>query len=987
VGPPYLLALRQGGLRDDLFELAAARGVPGWFDPPVCVFHELPAWLGASELRPLGDFERAALLGSIMRAGAGPTFRGRESAFLGAVEQLFGELRAEAVTPDAYAAAVASLGEREQFENDRDAELVRLYGAYVGELECLGRRDGRDALADTATAVHASPARLAERLGGRREIRIVGVADLRGGWRALLSALSQSPALDRIVLYLTGDLPVSPELVASTGHLPGTPLAADLLAPASERAGRVALIREPDVDRELEAVSSKVRALIDAGTPPHRIAVVSRDARPYGDFAIRALAAAGVPATARRRIAYHEIPAVRAVLTLLEAGAEAWPRHRLAELGAQPYFAGDVDTRVVNFIGYRERVAGLDSWTAALDRLLAEARAAEAAPADETERRARTLPAQWVERAAERFQLFTAMAAAIDGERPIAGWLEWLADWLERDPWRMQERIMRVPAERWDLVRLDLLGWRGLRAVVADWLAAERQWPGPEGVLNTGEFVLRLRTMLAGDVAVWTEMSRGVQVVEALAASHRAFDHVFLVGMNAGRFPRRAPSSLLLGERDREALHAAGLPLDTTSDWDARERGLFRALVAGATESLTLSYVRLDEAGADAIPSSFVYALQDAGRAEPAEWRPVPLYRSPAIAAHAFRVAAIERERATGRLSPWNGSIEDAGLRAWLAEAFGDSRLWSPTQIESYAKCPWSYFSERLLRLELHQDPDGDIDPRARGGVLHDALRRFYEAAARRAGGPVFVETADAGWARPLLLESLAEALSGAEANVWLGHPALRDLKHAELEQLLLAFLDFEIEENRKAFDGRTTAGRTVRTAVAEHEVTFDGISLERDGITFRFRGTMDRVEVGADDRAPGSWVAAVDYKTTIYSCPGAGQPSAWDDGVVLQVPLYAWALSVLRPGAAVARVEYRAIKQARRAHCLSLVRVGRGGVTDGAEERARMDGALSAVARHVSRIRAGEFPATPASSCNCPPFCHAWDVCRVRGGPSTGRD
>ena len=31
--PPYLLALRQGGLRDDLIRLATERGVPGWFGP------------------------------------------------------------------------------------------------------------------------------------------------------------------------------------------------------------------------------------------------------------------------------------------------------------------------------------------------------------------------------------------------------------------------------------------------------------------------------------------------------------------------------------------------------------------------------------------------------------------------------------------------------------------------------------------------------------------------------------------------------------------------------------------------------------------------------------------------------------------------------------------------------------------------------------------------------------------------------------------
>ena len=60
--PNYLLALRQGGLRDDLIRLAARRGCKGWFDPPLCIFHELPSWLGAPDSRPLSDVERHALL-------------------------------------------------------------------------------------------------------------------------------------------------------------------------------------------------------------------------------------------------------------------------------------------------------------------------------------------------------------------------------------------------------------------------------------------------------------------------------------------------------------------------------------------------------------------------------------------------------------------------------------------------------------------------------------------------------------------------------------------------------------------------------------------------------------------------------------------------------------------------------------------------------------------------------------------------------------
>jgi RecB family exonuclease len=986
--PRYLLVLRQGGLREDLFRIAAERGVPGWFEAPICVFHELPAWLGATNRRRLGDFERAALLEHLLRENAASLLHGREGAFLGAAEQLVGELCADDVAPAAFAAAVESLAGREEFERRRDAALARTYAAYVAELARLGRRDGRDALADTARAIQTAPDRLVEQLGGRREIRILGLADLRGGWKSLLRALLGAPAIDRITLYATEGLTLPPDFAPTCEQVRGRDGAAiQRLTDAVERSGAVEVIGAVDADAELDAVAARIRALVDAGAAPHRIAVISREARPYTDLAIRALARAGLPATARRRTGYREIPVVRAVLALLRAGADGWTRHGLVELGSHPYLASSVDARVVNYIGFRERVTGLDGWRAALGRLLDEARAAEAAPEGDEERRARTLPFTWVERARDGFEQFADQARVIEATRPLAEWLAWLEGWLTDDAWRVEGRLGRVPDDRWDVVRLDQLGWSSLRAIVTDWLAAQKQWPGEDGALTAREFLERLESILEGDVALWTASGHGVQVVEALAASHRSFDHVFLVGMDAGRFPRPAPSSLLLSEHDREVLRSAGLPLDVTADWDARERALFHTIVAGATSSLTVSYVRLDELGGEAIPSAFVDALLDSRRSEMRPGRTLPVIRSAELAAHAYRAAQIERDRATGRLSPWNGRIESPELVAWLGDAFGDTRQWSPTQIESYAKCPWAYFSQRLLRVEAREDPDEDMDKRARGSVLHAAMKRFYDRARDRTGAPVFLTETDRPWAIPLLAESLREALAGAGRGLWLGHPALRNAKYAELERMLQRYLAFEMEENRKAFDGRTTAGRTIRTAVDAHELPFDGIVLERGGVVFLFRGSIDRVEVGADERSDSAWVAAVDYKTTKYSAPGAGKKEAWDDGVVLQIPLYAHALAVLRPGTAVARVEYRAIKTAERVHNLSLVRVKKAGVEADADARAKMEQALSAVARHVVRIRAGEFPARPAASCNCPPFCHAWDICRVKGGPDDGRN
>ena len=987
--PPYLLVLRQGGLRDDLFALAAARGVPGWFDPPLAVFHELPRWLGATDRRPLGEFERVALLEHLLRHEGGPIFRGRAGAFLSAVDRFFGELVVEDVAPEALERAAAPGAGREPYQLARDRTLAALYRAYTEVLAAGGLRDGRDSLADAARAVRDDPAALAGRLGGRREIRILGLADLRGGWLLLLRALAGVPALDHVRIYATAPLALPDDLRASVEALPSPVVAASPGAAASAlpRVDTVTVIAERHEDAELAAVAARVRRLLEEGVAPSEIAVIARDGRPYLELAVRALERAGVPATARLRTALDEVPVIRAVLALLGAAARGWTRETLADLGSQPYFASDLDVRIINYLGFRRRIAGLADWQAALDALLAEAQAAEREPGEEGETRSATLPAAWVERARERFAAFAATAALLDAPRPLGEWLAWLADWLSRDPWRIEARLSRVPADRWDVLRLDLLGWRHLRAVVDEWRAARARWPGDQHPVSAAVFVERLRAILAGDVALHTPTRRGVQVLEALAASHRTFDHVFLVGLNAGAFPKRPPVSLLLDEDDREYFRAKGLPLEVSAEWEAREQTLFATLAAGARRSLTASYVALDDLGGAANPSVFLDAWPVRHREVAPPESGAPVCRSAALAAHAERVARIERVRATGELSPWNGLVEEPDALQWLAARFGSDHVWSPTRLEAYAKCPWAFFSERLLHLAALEDPDADMDHRVRGTVLHDALRLFYDGARARTGGPVFLEPKDAAWAVPLLREAIRAALDRAGTTLWLGHPALREVKYRELERLLERYLEFEMEENRKGSGGRGVAGSSVLTAVEAHELAFETLELERDGTKIRYRGIVDRIEAGVDPRAPGTWVAAVDYKTTKYSAPAAGDRAGWSDRVVLQVPLYAHALRVLRPGARVARVEYRAIKQAARLHRLSLVRVRRTVVTDDPEAEARMEDALRAAVRHVSRIVTGEFPAAPAPSCGCPPFCHAWDICRVAGGPRTGRD
>jgi len=1003
--PPYLLALRQGGLRDDLIRLAAERGLPGWLDPPLCTFQELPEWLGTGGAKPCDDLERALILGGVLREVAGDVFGRvrRPEDFIDALDRLFGDLIAEGVTPEGFRAALEGRPDRDGFERARDAELALIYRGYLARLE--GRRDGRDRWLDCARAVAADPEGLAKRLGGRRELRLFGLQDLRGGWRALLRALQASPALDRVGIYTAEPLELDLDPPATVIRLEEPETVATRLF-AREPAPldvEVQVIAAPDVERELEEVARRVRGLADAGVPFHRIAVVARQARPYVELALSALDRFGVPATARRRFSLREVPAVRAVGALFAAAADGWRRHGLVELAEQPYFASELDAGILNFVGYRRRVAGLAAWARALDELAAEAEAREAQPdEEERERRVSLPPAGRLRVAADRFHRFTRLAEELDRPRKLAEWVAWLRAFLKEDPWGIQRRIARVPGARFDVVRVDLAGWRGLARLVDRWYQALDLWGGAQDRLDAGGFHAQLHDLLDLDVALWTETLRGVQVLEGFAAAYRSFEHVFLVGLEAGRFPLAPPASPIFDEGERDRLRAAGLPFEPRAAWEARERELFRVLAAGARGRLTVSWAAVDPAGRETVPSAFVEALGDVARLRGAREderiaasRVVTpgarLFADAAARERALAAAAIERVRAAGELSLYNGRIEDPALLAHLAAEFGDRRVWSPSQLESFAKCPWAYFSGRLLRIAKLEDPDEEMDQATRGALLHRALKRFYDRAGERVGGPVFLRRADLEWAVPLALESVDAVLDAAraEGRERLGHELLLPAKRQELRRLVRRFVEWEAAQHEDMLaSAKETARELVRTAVESHEVGFDGVVLERNGVAFRFRGSVDRVEVGVDGRFPSEgFLAAVDYKTTKWSVPGKGDKKAWDDHVVLQVPLYAYALSKIRPGMVPARIEYRAIATREALHSLRLYRYDEkeGPIRD-TEASDMMKRALDAVAAHVLRARGGEFPASPAPSCNCPPFCHALEICRVAGGPRLPR-
>jgi ATP-dependent helicase/nuclease subunit B len=998
-----LLAVRQGGIRDDLYRIAGEAGCPGWFDPPVCTFHELPERLGLSGRVPLSDDERAVLLERLFTTHGGEVFGrlAKPAEFVDPMDTFFGELVSQPVTPDQFDAAVGRAKVHEEWDGERNRAVAAVYRAWHGAIAAAtpGRRDGRGTLLDVATTLAQSPDAVIEELHGRRELRILGLTDLRGGWRALIAALRASRIFERITVYALDEHLKSEGLEPDETRRNPSPVAP--LASLGAGSARSTLLHAPDTDREVEEIAVRVRRLLDNGVQPHRIAVVSRKARPHLDLALAALERAGVPATARRRIGYREIPVVKSLVFLIQAAAEGWTRHGLSELARQPYFASRLDTRLIDFIGYRRVTAGLDAWQSAFEALVDEARTRETQEEPEDERRGWLPSSERAQGALERFVAFKGVASELDQPKSLVEWSTWLEQFLAEDPWKIEKAIRRVPDGRWEVARVDLAGWKALPATVRSWREALENWGSNNAPIDAERFLARLSAVLSGDASLWTTCRRGVQVLEGLGAADRGFDHVFVLGMEAGVFPVRRPRSAILHEEDRGILREAGLPLDGEEIWEARERALYSALVAGAGH-LTLSHATQDAGGREVLASIFLDEARAAGGAAE-EIIPtsrvitpgLPVVVDEAAARLALASARMEAQRATGKPSPWNGLIEDPGVQATIAEKYGEEYLWSPTQLESYAKCPWSWFSGRVLRLEKLEDPDQDIDAAVRGTIWHSALEKFWARATAhvrdqgRSGERLVLRTADFSWARRMLSESLDAAWDEVGEDAWLGHPGLHGVTREALRNALSKYLEWELEYHEKWFEARSGhAPSTIRTAVLGHEVRFGPLTLDRGGIRFNYRGTIDRVEIGVDSALPdpNRFIAALDYKSSKWSTPGGGAGKAWEEKVVLQVPLYAHALTQLHPGKAVSRTEYRSIRQCEDVHVLRLYTIKKRRSTptleQDSEQQAKMDQALDAAATHVSEVRAGRYPARYVESCKCPPWCHAWDICRVKGGP-----
>ncbi|MFC7020214.1 MULTISPECIES: PD-(D/E)XK nuclease family protein [Haloarcula] len=261
---------------------------------------------------------------------------------------------------------------------------------------------------------------------------------------------------------------------------------------------------------------------------------------------------------------------------------------------------------------------------------------------------------------------------------------------------------------------------------------------------------------------------------------------------------------------------------------------------------------------------------------------------------------ACAAARASSDLTPYDGQLSPETVSACHGT---DSRApYSPSQLETYAKCGFKYYVNRVLDIKEPDEIGLEPDARERGGFVHDVFERYY-ADQQTTPGEALPISGDRETCGARLLQAALSVLEDrfeddpdptAFQREWLtavfaglgpeaDNPYYGDDTYGSPERgLFVRFLNHEFDEVSKAtarpswFEARVGDPYGDETVLREEPVELDTPSGPVPVV-----GKIDRI-----DAVPGTeptQLVVRDYKT-------GGTPSEADtlSGLSFQLPLYA---------------------------------------------------------------------------------------------------
>ena len=396
----------------------------------------------------------------------------------------------------------------------------------------------------------------------------------------------------------------------------------------------------------------------------------------------------------------------------------------------------------------------------------------------------------------------------------------------------------------------------------------------------------------------------GVQITSINEIRGLKFEYLFLSGLCDGDFPTRYQPEIFF----------SGSYFKKENQHQAKERYQFYQALCNWEKKLYLTYPLTDEKR-DLVKSTFITELEsivNMSTLNPEEFSNKIYSKEELLIEignkgidnfssnikyeeYKFDLEEIESAIKIDKLrkkdpfgsSSFNGVIRD-NLKKEAKEKLADYRekQFSYSQLETYAKCPYKYFAERVLKIEPNEEPTEEMEFHELGTLLHLILYEFYTQLQKEEIVLSGCNNAEFNKAKKLIFKIAEDKISEAYFNsplTFFEKERILGIEGKKENSILYRFLLTE-RENKDGF---------VPTLF---ETGFGNFKKESDEKTsllkelkigdIKIRGKIDRIELnfGKDK------FKVVDYKLSGKS------PTQTNlrEGIALQIPLYLYAAKEL---------------------------------------------------------------------------------------------
>jgi ATP-dependent helicase/DNAse subunit B len=403
-----------------------------------------------------------------------------------------------------------------------------------------------------------------------------------------------------------------------------------------------------------------------------------------------------------------------------------------------------------------------------------------------------------------------------------------------------------------------------------------------------------------------------VRVLSATTARTIEAREVFLAGMSEQAFPSPESAGRLYSEADYRVFAGAADQSRAAAELPAVQRSqdemlLFYEVLTRADERLTISFPALDDKAQSLPPSPYVTEVERAvqsipikhRRAErpsplppegsllsPTDWRIRAVHE--ALAGNMNLLAGLFQSGATGTANaleaalrtiagrsrrdgfgPAEGLLESDAVRQKLARRFGGEHLWSPSQWETYAVCPYRFFMDDVLGLEPLGELVLETDHRRRGTLVHRVLAEFHRRAPEIFGSRGNLSQQDAAkFATEFenVLEALVRATPHHGVEAALVELDRRQIVqwgpryHAEHGKYDAAWSQLDAPLEPAYFEWRFGPPRSDESDYEDQRSTAEPFLLDVGQEQIRITGRVDRIDVG--ESAGRRVYSVIDYKS-----------------------------------------------------------------------------------------------------------------------------